>query len=131
MTLILVRGLPGSGKSTYVRTNFPDLFHIEQDKACMVDGEYKWDAGRVARRALFCHELVESILFNGCDCVVSNTFTQMKELRRYLEIAKQFKANVKIITLKTQFKNTHNVPIETLVKMKNRWEDVDGETIIA
>lgn len=42
--IILVRGLPGSGKSTVAHyfVGF-DFFHYETDQFWMVDGEYKCD----------------------------------------------------------------------------------------
>jgi predicted kinase len=44
-TLTIVRGLPGSGKSTYAKSL--NVFHIEADMFCMKDGKYEFDAERV------------------------------------------------------------------------------------
>ena len=50
--LILVRGLPGSGKTTFAKSL--GIFHVEQDMRCMIDGEYKWSKDRVSDSVRFC-----------------------------------------------------------------------------
>ena len=44
--LLIVRGLPGSGKSTYVRNNYPGLFTLETDCFNCVGGQYYWTPDR-------------------------------------------------------------------------------------
>ena len=43
MRLILVRGVPGSGKSTFAAKVFPGAFHVENDMFHVKDGEYRFD----------------------------------------------------------------------------------------
>ena len=42
MKLILVRGIPGSGKTSFAYRQFPGVFHVENDMFLMHDGKYCW-----------------------------------------------------------------------------------------
>ena len=56
--------------------------------------------------------------------VVSNTFTQEWEMKPYFEWAEDFGYKVFSIIVENRHggENVHNVPQETLEKMKNRFE---------
>lgn len=91
--LYLVRGLPGSGKSTFVNT----LVQLLDDGSLYVDhfeadqyfynskGEYEFDATKLGAAHLTCQRKTEEALDSGADYVfVSNTFTTEKELKTLL-----------------------------------------------
>ena len=44
--LLIVRGLPGAGKSTYVKNKYPGLFVLETDCFNCVGGQYHWTSNR-------------------------------------------------------------------------------------
>jgi len=113
--LTLVRGLPGSGKSTYAAT-LP-AFLIEADMYFMVDGEYKFDATKLGEAHAWCLALTKTILAQGIPVVVANTFTTWKELKPYVELG----YDTTVVDMKTQYKGTHNVPEATVERMKARW----------
>lgn len=119
MELILVRGLPGSGKSTIAR-KFVGV-HLEADMYFMQDGEYKFDVNKLRQAHEWCQEQTRNWLKPDARVVVSNTFTTMKELRPYFEIAREFGIVPNVIVAQGNFKNEHNVPEETLTKMKARF----------
>jgi len=121
MGMILVRGLPGSGKSTIAKTLIGFYMHVEADQFWMVDGEYKFDANRLREAHEWCQNRTRELLTAGFNPVVSNTFTTIKELRPYFEIAKEFNIVPQVITCQAQYGNVHNVPQETLDKMKARF----------
>lgn len=125
MKLILVRGLPGSGKSTYAKAL--GIFHVEADMFCMVDGEYVFDATKHKENHRTCATMAYLCLSSGADCVVSNTFTQKWELEPYLKMGNALGVEVEIIRLQGSFGSIHNVPIDVINLMQNRFEDVDGE----
>lgn len=64
------------------------------------------------------------------DVTVSNTFTELWEFKKYLELGEAFGYDVRVISCTGSYGNCHNVPAETLIKMKNRWENFDGEEFI-
>jgi predicted kinase len=123
--LIIVRGLPGSGKSTFAETNFSSFEHIEADQYFMKNGEYVWNSFKVHSAHSYCYNKVREALYQGKDVVVSNTFTTRNEITNYLEF-EYLVADLKIFIfeLHTQYGNVHNVPEETIEKMRDRWQRI-------
>jgi len=125
--LILLRGLPGSGKSTFARLiSHAGAGHIEADMFFMKDGEYKFDASRLKDAHNRCHDVVEDWMNPGGfeTIIVSNTFTQEWEMEYYYKLAEQYGYRVHSLIVENRHEgiNEHNVPEETLEKMKKRFE---------
>lgn len=124
--LTLIRGLPGSGKSTHARSIDADI-HYEADQFFLVgpDDDYVFDVSLIKIAHEWCFSNTVRALRRGRDVVVSNTFTQLWELNKYLELRRLIKdLEIEIIEMKTQYGNIHNVPEETLNRMADRWEDI-------
>jgi predicted kinase len=120
--LILLRGLPGSGKSTFAKLICNQ--HVEADMYFMQDGEYKFDATKLSDAHEWCRDKTEAWMQKRYNVVVSNTFTMEWELQPYLELAKEYGYRVHSIILENRHGNQsiHSVPSETIQKMKNRFE---------
>lgn len=122
MELVLIRGIPGSGKSTIARS-MHGYSHFEADQFFMRDGEYKFDPSKISQAHQQCISNSNAALMNGNDCVVSNTFTRHWEMKPYIEMAKKIGASVRIIVATGRYKNCHGVPEEAIQRMLDRWED--------
>lgn len=125
-TLFLIRGLPGSGKSTLAQYLFfylPDTYHLEADMYFMKDGEYHFDRSKIAWAHKWCREETSRLLAKGYNVIVSNTSTTEKEVQVYQDIAKRFDAKFSSIIVENRHEgeNVHDVPKETLQKMKDRF----------
>lgn len=121
--MILVRGLPGSGKSTVAHYLVGyDFFHYETDQFWVVDGEYKFDITRIKEAHQWCQDEVRKCLTKGFSPIVSNTFTTQKEMMPYFQMAKEFGIRPQVILCQGQFGNIHNVPADALVRMAERFE---------
>lgn len=120
-TLYIVRGLPGSGKSTYAKSL--GIPHFEADMYFMKDGEYKFDASKLKHAHMWCFNQFADQVDCGSDVVVSNTFTTVKEMNDYLVYAGARNYDIIIVEVKTQYGSIHNVPEETIAKMKARWQE--------
>lgn len=125
--LTLIRGLPGSGKSTYARLVLRADVHYEADQFFLVgsNDDYVFDASLIKIAHEWCFSNTVRALRRGHDVVVSNTFTQLWELNKYLELLRLIPdLEVEIVEMKTQYGTIHNVPEDTLKKMAERWEDI-------
>ena len=124
-TLTIVRGLPGSGKSTYAKQlleSDPRSRHLEADMYFIDrDGNYAFNHSRLREAHVWCLDSVTSYLISGCSVIVSNTFTTMKEMQPYLDVARRHSVTLEVIEMRTQYGSIHGVPEATMEKMRNRW----------
>lgn len=123
MKLILVRGLPGSGKTTLARLiALGGYDHCEADQYFERDGEYQFDASKLADAHSYCQDATYAALRDGRSVVVSNTFSRLWEMDPYIQMAKECGATLHVITVEGQYCSIHNVPQSTIFKMRERWE---------
>lgn len=125
--LILLRGLPGAGKSTVATLLVGNSdTHIEADQY-FVDssGNYNWDSTKLRDAHSDCILRVSKQMQYGVrTIVVSNTLTQPWEMDKYYAIAKQFgyKVHSLIVENRHNSVSVHNVPAETVQKMRDRFD---------
>lgn len=120
----IIRGTHGSSKShTAKKLGFmAGITHFEADMFFIdKDGNYKFDFNNLAEAHDWFRNKVRNILSHRASACVSNTFTTIRELRPYFDIAKEFGLIPNVITCQSNFGNVHNVPQESLDKMKARF----------
>jgi predicted kinase len=121
--LIIVRGLPGSGKSTLAQRlsrSFGHV-HLEADQFFIRDGSYEFNANDLPLAHRWCQDQTRRVMSQGMTAVVSNTFTTLKELRPYFDIASEFGVVPQVIHCQNQYGNIHYVPHDTMERMRARW----------
>lgn len=121
--LYLIRGLPGSGKSTLAlklasKFNCP---YYEADMYFINDSKYLFNAAALYHAHKWCMKNVFTHMQENESVIVSNTFTTYKEMKPYLKKAKSLYYRVVVIECSGQFENIHDVPEETIQRMKDRW----------
>jgi adenylate kinase family enzyme len=129
-TLTIVRGIPGSGKSTFCRTRYPNIFHIENDMFHYHNNDYVFSYHKQKDAIEWCTDMVTLALKKGMDCVVSNTFTRRDFVDSYVKIGQAFGANVEVFRMMGDFDNIHSVPEDVYNNMKNGFEDYNGEKFV-
>jgi len=110
--LILLRGLPGAGKSTLAKT-FEGARHFEADMFFLDEsGNYNFDPSNLRQAHEWCRNNVDNTMSFGIDVVVSNTFTQEWEMEAYYELAKKHGYVVFSLIVENRHGgvNKHNVP---------------------
>jgi energy-coupling factor transporter ATP-binding protein EcfA2 len=123
-TIILLRGLPGSGKTTLAKSLAG--LHIEADMY-FIDketGEYKFDGSKLKYAHGWCQDVVEHWMNDGIErIIVSNTFTQEWEMEAYYILAKSYGYVVHSVIVENRHGgvNQHGVPADKLEEMKNRF----------
>lgn len=114
--LVLVRGAPGSGKST-IGAAIADEMQAEQfeNDAFFTDenGVYRYVAEQHAEAKNHCLAQTIAALASGKSVVVANTFTTMTELQPYLDL----EVSTMIVETYMQFPNAHDVP-DAVVEVK-------------
>ena len=124
MMLVLIRGLPGSGKSTMAKALQQAGFEwFEADSYHLNDeGDYCYSPANVRAAHEWCQRETFKALANGKRVVVSNTFTRRFEMEPYFEMAKTFGIEPNILEATGNWPNVHGVPAEVVEKMRQRWE---------
>lgn len=131
--LILLRGLPGSGKTTFAE--FLSDFILFDVTVCMFaaddyftseDGTYRFDANKLGAAHAQCERNAKEAMANPDEetiVIVHNTFTTEKELKPYLEMAKEYGFDVTSLVVENRHgnKSVHGVPEEVMGKMKGRF----------
>lgn len=128
MQLFLIRGLPGSGKSSLADSL--DLPVFEADDFFVHDGVYRFDPGLLPQAHADCQRRAREALEHGLSCVVANTFTQRWEMQPYIEMAEELGARLTVVSVydggcsnvELASRNKHGVPLDAIATMRVRWE---------
>ena len=124
-TLVLLRGLPGSGKSTVAKL-FGKAPHYEADMYFIdADGTYSFNASKIKDAHNWCRHSVMADMKKGYPIVVvSNTFTQEWEMEAYYLLAEELGYRVVSMIVENRHggKNIHDCPEEKVEMMRNRFE---------
>lgn len=129
--LFLIRGIPGSGKTSFAKMIWSDYVIVEADKFFEKDGEYKFDPTKLKDAHQWCKDTVEQFMKDNelnhqfyPEIVVSNTFTQEWEMQPYIDLANKYGYKIFSLIVENRHgnKSVHNVPDETIQKMINRFE---------
>jgi len=130
--LILLRGLPGAGKSTFANCICNRYGICEADKYFIgEDGVYRFDGSKLKDAHKWCRDEVETRMKDNAvnpqfypEIVVSNTFTQEWEMEEYFKLAEQYGYTVFSIIVENRHGgvNEHGVPAEKLEQMRSRFQ---------
>lgn len=132
--LVLLRGLPGTGKSTLARRLAPLLKartqipvrHLEADfKTYDADGRF--EGSRVPGAHRWCLAQAIRSMDQGIIALVANTFTEEADLAEYVIAARQRNLAVHILEARGNFVSTHAVPDSTLQHMRNRYWSIGAD----
>jgi predicted kinase len=126
--LILLRGVPGSGKTTLAESLIRgrDAVHCEADQSFIDEaGVYRFDFTRLREAHEECQTKCRRAMEDGCELiVVSNTFTMEWELSHYLDFAREYGYRVFSVIVENRHggDNVHGCPPEKVEMMRERFE---------
>lgn len=119
--LFIIRGLPGSGKTTLAK-EINAMCHYEADMWFEQFNGGKFDAAKLKEAHAWCLEQTRYAFENYHDAVVANTFTRRWEYAPYLKLAADYNCQVFILIANGNFKSVHDVPQATIDAMRARFE---------
>jgi len=132
--LIILRGLPGSGKTTLAKqiANNYGLIFSTNDYFYQKDGSYKFNAKKL-KDAHFWNQdrATHAMSKNKPLIIINNNHIRKWEARPYIEVALKYNYDIEIIETDTPWRNNinelatrnnFNVPIKVIENMLNDWE---------
>jgi len=124
-SLILVRGIPGSGKTTFAEfITPPDVPVISADNYFYENGKFSFQPDKLGEAHKYSQLCALTMMEKGfLSICVANTFTTQKEMEPYFEMADKYGYRVFSIIVENRHGNNsvHNVPDKTILAMKERF----------
>lgn len=122
--MVLVRGLPGSGKSTYSHVNFVSqgFKHLETDMFFIKNGVFKYEPGKYAQAVEWCQRRTIEAVSERLNIVISNHFLRHWELGFYLQLAEKNNYDVVVHTCYTQYAAKATYPQRLIDTMQTMFE---------
>lgn len=132
--LVLVRGLPGAGKSTFALEQFPpDKYPthaiLEPDKLFMdMCGRYLFEAQLWKDAMAFIANLADFQLFRGRSVVVPDVFPTLESITPFKGIARHHGADFIVFRLQNGLrKSVHDVPLVVIDRFMDEFDPCPGE----
>ncbi len=122
--LYLIRGWPGSGKTTLAKELLAEGkadVHYEADM--YFEGStlgYVFDPKLLPQAHAWCLRKTKEALDLGKNVVVSNTFIKVWELKKYIDLG----LPTEIRVCRGLFVNVHGVPIDKVISMRAKFEEL-------
>ena len=133
-TIILVRGLTGSGKTTLADLIIGDdenKISVSSDDFFTDEAGFTFDHTKVKESHEWCKNKTLEYIKDGYEVVVvHNVFSRKWECDPYLEMAKENDCTIHVINLydgglndaELSNRNIHNVPSHVIQAQRKRWE---------
>lgn len=140
--LYILRGLPGSGKSYMAsqiamanKEKFPVICSTDH-YWIRPDGRYDWNFKLIGEAHEWNFKRTKEFFDQNIAIIIlDNTNVQFKDFSKYIELALKHRYQIELVEPPTTWKfdaeicakrNQHNVPLDSIKKMLDRWETTDA-----
>ena len=122
ITLYAIRGLPGSGKTSFAKSLNLNFYEADQYFEKFNNKIFDHKLLKIAHQ--YCYDLVKKELLKGNSVVVSNTMTTIDEVLESQNLANELGIRFVSIILENRHDgiSTHDVPKSSIEKMKKRFD---------
>ena len=123
-TLFLIRGLSGSGKSSFARHIWNNYAIFEADKFfCDEEGNYNFDLSKLDEAHKWLYKEVEEAMCDSeeyFEIVITGTLSTDEDVDRYRALADKYGFMVVSLIVENRHggKNVHDVPQEVIDEMR-------------
>lgn len=121
--IVILRGLPGSGKTTFGNL-FDSGVVCSADDWHTRDGKYLWEPENIKKAHMWCQRKCERLMRIGVrKIIIANTNITSNEMAPYEKMAEKHNYRIFHIIIENRHgnKNIHNVPEETINNMKRKF----------
>lgn len=124
--VIIMRGLPGSGKSTEAKKF--DGVVVSADDYFMINGVYRFNPAKIGDAHISCMRRFLNLIDAGLSpIVVDNTNISIFEVNPYRLVAQAMGYEVEVVhvvcdAMTCAKRNTHGVPLSTIQRMLTKYE---------
>lgn len=125
--LILLRGLPGAGKTTLAEAlaamSDGDAVVTCADDFFTNEAGYKFEPDRIAEAHHYCQRMTREALTLGETAIVANTFTEQWEMEPYFGMALEFGVKIHTVIVENRHggESVHGVPADAILRMAGRF----------
>lgn len=127
--VLILRGISGSGKSTYIRDHLPGAYVCSADDFFIDSaGDYKFNPHKLGEAHRWCYSKFLTALSDWRETVVvDNTNTQLFEFYGYVQLAWAYGYLVQVVRMDTPVavaaaRNLHGVPDVSVKAMQDRFQ---------
>lgn len=130
--MVIMRGLPGAGKSTRIKSKYPNATICSADHYFIDNtGTYNFNPTKLKSAHDACYAKAEKAVWESAPLIViDNTNTQKWEFQKYVDLARQ--GGYELVTddifdggasdEELFGRNSHGVPLQNIKQMRQRWE---------
>ena len=128
--LYIVRGIPGSGKSTLIKKITKNIVELD-DYYNEKYGYYKFSYDEVPQSHKYALNKIEKMMIDKLDEIaVIDSFIKNKDFDQYKKLAIKYNYKPIEIIVHSDFKDIHNVPIKRLEEMCNEFEFMPNKSFL-
>jgi predicted kinase len=127
----IVCGISGSGKSTYIKNNFPDATVCSADHFFYKNGQYQFDSKKLSMAHKNCLKKFNGLIQNRkvTQIVIDNTNVSATGVAPYACLAQAYNYHLEIIMLECDVelaikRNIHGVNRKVIEKQFNRYKNL-------